>query len=215
MFSLQRLSEPALRRLQRLVFGMALLPALWLSILAAADGLGANPIEKLLRETGYWTLTLLLLTLAVTPLRRLSRWNWLVRLRRMLGLYAFFYACLHLLAYVVLDQFFDWSGIVRDIGRRPYITVGFGAFLLLLPLAATSSDAMRRRLGGQRWRRLHRLVYVIAVAGVLHFAWQVKKDLRRPLIFAGVLSVSLGLRALLPAASVGRGRIGSVPGRSE
>src|SRR5688572_6436943 len=136
-------------------------------------GLGANPIEYITHSTGWWTLTFLLITLGVTPLRRLTHLNWLLRLRRMLGLYAFFYACLHFTTYIWLDQFFDPASIVKDIAKRPFITLGFAAFLLLLPLAATSTNGMVKRLGARRWQFLHRLVYVIATLGVLHFWWLV------------------------------------------
>ncbi|MGZ8227050.1 MAG: sulfite oxidase heme-binding subunit YedZ, partial [Methylococcaceae bacterium] len=158
------------------VFLLALIPLIKLGLGAYLDMLGANPIEKITRTTGYWTLTFLLITLTATPLRRLTGWNWVIRLRRMLGLYAFFYGCLHFLTYLVLDQFFDWESIVKDIIKRPYITVGFPSFLLMIPMAITSTDAMIRRLGGKRWRFLHRLVYFCAVGGVVHYWWLVKKD---------------------------------------
>lgn len=163
---------------------------------AGVDDLGANPIETITRSTGWWTLALLLATLSLTPLRRLSGWSWPGRLRRMLGLYAFFYACLHFGTYLILDQFFDWAAIVKDVAKRPYITAGFAAFLGLIPLALTSTDRMIRRLGGKRWKRLHRLVYFIAITGVVHFAWLVKKDLSEPLAFGGVLAFLLGFRLL-------------------
>jgi sulfoxide reductase heme-binding subunit YedZ len=159
-----------------------------------ADTLGANPIEALTRGLGDWTLRFLLITLAVTPLRRFSGLNWLLRLRRMLGLYTFFYALLHFVSYVWLDQFFDWAAIWKDIVKRPFITVGFSSFLLLIPLAATSTNAMIRRLGGRRWQALHRAVYAIAVFAVLHYSWMVKKDLTQPAIYGGVLALLLGLR---------------------
>jgi methionine sulfoxide reductase heme-binding subunit len=160
------------------------------------DTLGANPIEKITHETGFWTLTLLLIGLSMTPLRQISAMTWPARLRRLLGLLAFFYACLHIVTYLVLDQFFDWANIGRDIAKRPYITIGFAAFVSLIPLALTSSNAMQRKLGGKRWQRLHLLVYPIATAGVVHFAWLVKKDLTRPLIFAGILAVLLIIRCV-------------------
>lgn len=178
------------------IFWVSLIPLLKLIGDGVLGQLGANPIEKIIRTTGYWTLTLLLVTLAVTPLRRLSGWPWPGRFRRMLGLFAFFYACLHLLSYLVLDQFFDWPAIVKDIAKRPYITVGFAAYLLLFPLALTSTDGMVRRLGGKRWRALHRLVYPIAVLGGLHFWWLVKKDISRPGVDAAILVVLLGFRLL-------------------
>lgn len=161
---------------------------------AAHNDLGANPLERVMHTTGAWTLRLLLLTLAVTPLRRFTGWNWLQRFRRLLGLYAFFYACLHFTAWLWLDQGFSWSAILTDIGKRPYITVGFTAFVLLIPLAATSTRGMLRRLGGRRWQRLHRLVYVIAPLGVLHFVWLVKADWLEPAAYGVILALLLLLR---------------------
>lgn len=178
------------------VFSLAMMPLIELGAGAFLDTLGANPIEKIIRTTGYWTLTFLLITLSATPLRRLLGYSWLIRLRRILGLFAFFYGSLHFLAYLVLDQFFDWPGILKDIVKRPYITVGFPCFLLMVPLAVTSTDRMIRRLGGQRWRLLHRLVYPIAMGGVVHYWWLVKKDIAMPMIFASVLAVLLGLRVI-------------------
>lgn len=176
-----------------LLFLVCLLPLARLLYLRFSGGLGANPIEFITRSTGTWTLVGLLLTLTVTPLRRLTGRNELIRYRRMLGLFAFFYACLHFTTYIWLDQFFDLGGILRDIYKRPFITVGFTAFLLLLPLAVTSTNAMMRRLG-RRWQPLHRLVYLIALLGVLHYLWLVKKDLTQPLIYAGVLLILFSLR---------------------
>jgi sulfoxide reductase heme-binding subunit YedZ len=199
---LQKLSPLAVSRLKAVVFVACLIPVLRLGWLALHHGLGANPIEYITRSTGWWVLTFLLLTLLVTPLRRLSGWSWLLRLRRMLGLYAFFYACLHFGIYIWLDQFFDWHGIVKDIGKRPFITVGFAAFVLLTPLAATSTNAMVRKLGSKHWQRLHRTVYAIAILGVLHFWWLVKKDIREPLMFAGVLAILLTARAVWSARKV-------------
>jgi sulfoxide reductase heme-binding subunit YedZ len=172
---------------------VCLLPLLRLMVLGASDGLGANPIEFITRSTGTWTLVGLLVTLAVTPLRRLTGRAELIRYRRMLGLFAFFYVCLHFVTYIWLDQFFDPSAIARDIVKRPFITVGFAAFLLLIPLAATSTHAMMHRLG-RRWQQLHRLVYLIAVLGVIHYLWLVKKDLTDPLIYGGVLALLLAAR---------------------
>ena len=156
-------------------------------------GMAVNPIEFITRSTGTWTLVMLLAGLAITPLRRLSGANWLIKLRRMLGLFAFFYACLHFTTYIWLDQFFDLTAVLRDIAKRPFITIGFAAFVLLIPLAATSTDAMLRRLK-RNWGRLHRLVYPIAALGVLHYLWLVKRDLTQPLLYAAVLAVLLGLR---------------------
>lgn len=182
--------------LKRGLFLILSIPLFKLIADGVLDQLGANPIEKITRTTGYWTLTLLLVTLAVTPLRRFFGWSWPGRFRRMLGLFAFFYGCLHFLTYLVLDQFFDWAGIVKDIAKRPYITVGFTALLLLVPLAVTSTDGMIRRLGGKRWRVLHRLVYLIAILGVVHFWWLVKKDISRPAIDAAILALLLGFRMM-------------------
>lgn len=191
------MSPPSPRQLaaiKALVFVVCLGPLAVLAYGLASDSLGANPIEALSRGLGDWTLRFLLITLAVTPLRRLSGINWLLRLRRMLGLYTFFYGLLHFLSYVWLDQFFDWSAILKDIGKRPFITVGFASFLLLIPLAATSNNAMIRRLGARRWQALHRLVYAIAVFGVLHYWWLVKKDISQPALYAGILALLLGSR---------------------
>lgn len=176
-----------------LLFLICLLPLARLLYLGFSGGLGANPIELITRATGTWTLVGLLLTLTITPLRRLTGRNELIRYRRMLGLFAFFYACLHFITYIWLDQFFELGGVLRDIYKRPFITVGFSAFLLLLPLAITSTHAMMRRLG-RRWQQLHRLVYLVGLLGVLHYLWLVKKDLTQPLIYAGVLLVLLSLR---------------------
>ena len=192
---LKRLSEPAITRLKGLIFLLALWPLAKLIVLGYQDHLGANPIEKILRNTGFWTLTFLSLTMAVTPLRQLTQRVWLGRFRRMLGLFAFFYGVLHFSTYLVLDQFFDWANIVKDISKRPYITVGFSALVLMTPLALTSTDAMLKRLGGRRWRQLHRLVYLITAAGVAHFWWLVKKDISQPVIFAVLLMISLAIRA--------------------
>lgn len=148
--------------------------------------LGANPIEKITHITGQWALRFLLLTLFVTPARKLLGWQFLLRLRRMLGLYTFFYACLHFLTYLVLDQFFDFDEIAKDILKRPYITVGFTAFVLLIPLAVTSTNNMMKRLG-RRWKSLHQLVYVVAVLAILHFLWLVKADNLEPLVYAFIL----------------------------
>ena len=196
MISIKKLDNKLVAWVKITVFLLALVPLAKLGIGAYFDSLGANPIEKITRTTGYWTLTFLLISLTITPLRRFSGWNWLMRLRRMLGLFAFFYASLHFLTYLVLDQFFDWASIVNDIFKRPYITVGFPAFLLLVPLAVTSNNHMIKLLGGKRWLILHRLVYLCAVGGVVHYWWLVKKDLTNPLTFAVLLGLLLGIRLI-------------------
>lgn len=183
-----------LTAIKLLVFLLCLLPLVCLGWGVWQDSLGPNPIEALTRGTGDWTLRLLLITLAVTPLRKCSGWHWLIRLRRMLGLYAFFYASLHLLTYVWLDQFFDGWGIVLDIVKRPFVTAGMAAFVLMLPLALTSTQSMMRRLGGRRWQQLHRSVYAVAIVGVLHYWWLVKRDITEPAVYAVILALLLGVR---------------------
>ena len=177
-----------------ILFTVCLAPFIALVIGAVNNTLGTNPVETMTHETGEWTLRFLLLTLMITPLRRLSGKSWLIKLRRMLGLYAFFYACLHFITYIWFDQYFDWMEVVRDIPKRPFITVGFTAFVLLIPLAVTSNNKMMRRLK-KNWVKLHKLVYVIAVLGVLHFLWLVKADTLEPLIYASILLILLGYRA--------------------
>ena len=176
------------------VFLAALVPLGAIVAAAASGELGANPVEALLHHFGEWSLRLMLATLAITPLRRLTGWSQAVRLRRMLGLFAFFYAALHLATYVVLDRSLLVEEVIEDLTERPYIMVGFAAFVLLVPLAATSTNAMVRRLGGRRWRLLHRLAYFAAAAGVVHFWWLVKADVRAPLIHAAILALLLVLR---------------------
>ncbi|WP_217390140.1 sulfite oxidase heme-binding subunit YedZ [Deefgea piscis] len=154
-----------------------------------------NPVEFFTRSTGTWALVALLLTLSITPLRQLTGYSRLIDYRRMLGLFTFFYALLHFMTYVWLDQFFDWSAIGQDILKRPFVTVGFAAFVLLIPLAVTSTKGWMRRLK-RNWARLHRLVYAIAILGVVHYLWLVKADLTTPLIYAAVLAVLLGWRVL-------------------
>lgn len=179
-------------RIKALLFVLCLLP-LAASLWQALSGQAVNPVETLTRDSGSWALNLLLAGLAITPLRRLGAPGWLLRLRRMLGLYAFFYASVHLLIYLWLDQLFDWGAIGHDIIKRPFITVGMAAFALLLPLAITSTDGWLRRLK-RRWGQLHRLVYPLAVLAVIHYLWLVKRDLTEPLLYAAVLALLLGLR---------------------
>jgi sulfoxide reductase heme-binding subunit YedZ len=190
------LSSPTITVVKAVVFAVALLPLARLVVLTLNDGLGANPIEFLLRSLGTWTLVALLVTLGITPLRRLTGWNWLLRIRRMLGLFTFFYATLHVAVYIGLDQYFDLQAIVADIIKRPYLTFGAVAFVLLIPLAATSFNAAIRWLGARRWQNLHRLVYVIAIAAILHYWYHklAKNDLQTPAIYGAVLAVLLGAR---------------------
>ena len=183
--------------LKAALFVAALLPLARLIVFGLTDRLGANPIEFITRSTGTWTLVFLLITLTVTPLRKLSGWHSSIKLRRMFGLYAFFYACLHFTTYIWLDQFFDLASIYKDVIKRPFITVSFPSFLLMIPLALTSTNAMVRRLGGKRWQRLHRLVYVIAIGGVIHYWWLVKKDITDPAIYAFILTLLLAYRILV------------------
>lgn len=174
---------------------LALAPLAWMVFDALHDALGADPVAALTHRTGDWALRLLLACLAMTPLRRLLGRPWPIRFRRLLGLYAFFYASLHLSMYVVLDLAGYWAQVLEDLAKRPFIAVGFTAWLLLLPLALTSTRGWMRRLG-PRWGRLHRAVYVAAGLGVLHYFWLVKADLREPLLYAGVLGLLLGARVV-------------------
>jgi methionine sulfoxide reductase heme-binding subunit len=183
-----------MKRIKAALFLACLLPLARLAWLGFNDRLGANPIEFITHSTGWWTLAFVLITLGVTPLRKLTGLNWLLRLRRMLGLFAFFYASLHFITYFWLDQYFDWMAIVKDIYKRPFITLGFAAFVLLIPLAATSTNAMVKRLGARRWLWLHRLIYVLATLGVAHFRRPVKKDVTEPVGFALVLAALFGMR---------------------
>src|SRR6185503_13977349 len=177
--------------LKPLVFLLCLIPFGQLVYQAYTGDLGVNPIETITRFTGSWALIFLLSSLSVTPLRRLTGLNELIRYRRTLGLFAFFYATLHFATYLGLDLFFDFRAIGKDILKRPYITVGFIAFVVMVPLAVTSTAAMIRRLG-KRWQKLHRLVYLAAAAGVIHFYWLVKADIRRPAQYGAVLALLLG-----------------------
>ena len=188
------LPEKYIRALKVLAFLLCLGPAFVLTWKGFHGRLGANPIDVITRTTGRWTLTFLLITLSVTPVRRIARMAWLVRFRRMLGLFAFFYGSAHLMTYVWLDKFFDVHDMLHDIAKRRFITAGLTAWALMLPLALTSTSGWIRRLGGKRWQRLHRLIYFSAAAGVIHFVWLVKADLRRPLTYGAVLAALLGFR---------------------
>lgn len=187
------------RQFKRVLFVGALLPLLINVWLAAQDRLGANPIESLTRSSGDWTLYFLALTLTITPLRRLSGQDWLQALRRMLGLFAFFYACVHFSTFIWFDHFFDLAEIVRDVAKRPFITVGFAALVLLIPLAMTSTQAMQKRLG-RRWVQLHRLVYAVALLALLHFWWMRagKQNFAEPSLMAVIILSLLAARAAGP-----------------
>ena len=177
-----------------ILFFICLIPLAVILYDTFTNGLGANPVEALSHRTGAWTLRFLFITLTITPLRKQFGWSRLVPLRRMLGLYAFFFACLHLFVYLVLDRSMLLSEIIIDIGKRPYITIGFAVFLMLLPMAATSTNGMIRRLGGRRWKKLHRLIYPAATGAVIHFFWLVKSDITEPFIYSVVLAGLLAYR---------------------
>jgi len=182
--------------LKVIVWSLCLLPVSMLAWKAIHDELGANPLSEITLATGHWTLYLLLTTLAISPLRRMTGLTWLIRFRRLIGLFAFFYGCLHLMTYLWFDKFFDIHEIVKDIYKRPFITAGMTAWTLMLPLALTSTAASIRWLGGKRWQSLHRLIYASAIAGVVHFWWLVKRDLTRPEMMAAILTLLLGFRVV-------------------
>jgi sulfoxide reductase heme-binding subunit YedZ len=185
-----------MRWLKPPIFLLCLVPLAHLVWMGFQQELGANPIQYIEHSTGTWALVGLCVTLTVTLLRRILNQNWLIRFRRMFGLFAFFYACLHLTTFIWLDEQFDYHAMIADIYKRPFITAGFTAFVLLVPLALTSTSGMIRRLGGRRWNMLHRLIYISIVAGVIHYYWLVKSDETVPLRFAGVAAVLLGYRIL-------------------
>jgi sulfoxide reductase heme-binding subunit YedZ len=189
-----------MKKAQTAVFAACLLPLAVLLWRAISGDLGANPIEAVTLFTGRWALRLLLVTLAISPLRRVTGWHRLIGFRRMLGLFAFFYAALHFTIYLVIDQFFDWETIVEDVTKRPFITAGFAAFVLLIPLAVTSTQGWIRRLG-RRWQQLHRLIYASATLAVVHFIWKVKSDLGDPLWYASILGLLLGFRVVWSIAT--------------
>jgi len=176
------------------IFVAALIPLARLAWRALHDGLGANPIEFITHATGDWTLIFVLTTLSITPLRRITRQYWLIGIRRMIGLFAFFYGTLHFLTYIWLDKFFDVHAMLKDIAKRPFITVGFSAFVLMIPLALTSTAWSIRRLGGKNWQRLHRLIYFTGILAVVHYFWLVKADHRKPIEYGIVLSILLAYR---------------------
>ncbi len=181
--------------IKRSLFVLALLPLIRVAWMGVQDRLGANPIETITRASGDWTLYFLCLTLAITPLRQLTGQAWLLKLRRMLGLYCFFYACLHFTTFIWFDHFFDLAEMWKDVRKRPFITVGFTAFVLLWPLALTSTNAMMRRLG-RRWQTLHRLIYLVAVLAILHFWWMRagKNNFGEPILFGSIIALLLGAR---------------------
>ena len=182
---------------------LCLSPFVFLAYQWQAGLLSANPIEDVTRTTGTWTLRFLMITLGLTPLRKLTGWNWLLQFRRMMGLFAFFSATLHFFTYVYLDQFFLWDEMIADVRKRPFITIGFTSFILMIPLALTSTDRITKWLGARRWKRLHRLVYFIALGGVIHYFWLVKADTHRPLVYGSILAALLTARlwfARKPAA---------------
>jgi sulfoxide reductase heme-binding subunit YedZ len=189
------------------VFVLCLVPALLLlgDAFEITGALGANPVEEIQDRLGNWGLRFIMIALAVTPLRRITGWNWVQRFRRMLGLYAFFYALLHFLVWLILDQGVLWSAIIEDIAKRPFITLGFAALLILTAMAITSTNGMRRRLG-KRWQQLHYGAYVVGVLGIWHYWWQVKRDIRDPLIYAVILAILLGLRVWFRSRRAARQR---------
>jgi sulfoxide reductase heme-binding subunit YedZ len=207
---MKALPEKFIRPLKVVVFLACLGPVFVLTWKGFHALLGANPIDVITRSTGTWTLTFLLITLGVTPVRRITGMSWLVRFRRMLGLFAFFYGTLHLMTYVWLDKFFDVHEMLHDIAKRRFITAGMTAWSLMLPLALTSTAGWIRRLGGKRWRMLHRLSYLSAAAGVVHFIWLVKADLRRPLTYGAVLAALLAFRLIFWLLSRWRARPASL-----
>jgi sulfoxide reductase heme-binding subunit YedZ len=187
----------SIRRLKIAAFVLCLLPIVALGWRGMHAGLGANPIEFITHSTGDWTLRFLLVTLAVTSVRNVLGMPSLIRFRRMLGLFAFFYGCVHFLTYIWLDKFFNIQDTWKDIGKRPFITIGFASLMLMVPLAVTSTAAWIRRLGGRRWQLLHRLIYLVAIGGVIHYYWLVKSDIRLPLRYGAILVVLLASRLVV------------------
>jgi sulfoxide reductase heme-binding subunit YedZ len=185
------------RVIKPIAFLLCLLPLGVLVWNALHDQLSANPIDDITDETGTWTLRFIVITLCVTPLRQLTGWAPLQQLRRMFGLFAFFYCLLHFSTYIYLDQFFAWEEIAADIAKRPFILVGFTSFILMIPLAATSTDRIAKWMGGKWWNRLHRLVYITAIGGVIHYLWLVKADTQRPLTYGAIVAILLGYRLWL------------------
>lgn len=202
---MKQLSQEAVQVTKAAVFLACLIPLIGLFRGYLTASIGADPVEAMTHTTGLWALRLLLLTLALSPLRKLTGWCWMLRLRRTFALYSFFYATVHTLIYLVFDQYFDWSAIARDIVKRPWLTAGFFSFVLMIPLAVTSTNGMMRRLG-RNWQRLHSLIYPIAGGVVLHYFWLVKKDVTGPSVYALILAALLCARMIerrkkRPAAS--------------
>ena len=195
--NLARLKPVQIGRVKTALFLFALAPFARLLVGAFTNELGTNPIELITRSTGTWTLVFLCITLAVTPARKFSGWHWLAQTRRMFGLFAFFYAACHFTTFIWFDHFFDFEEIWADVLKRPFVTIGFSAFVLLVPLAVTSTNGMVKRLGAARWQALHRTVYLIAVLGVVHYWWLVKRDLTQPIIYAAVVAVLLVARLVI------------------
>ena len=191
--------SPPVKWIKIPVFLVCLLPAMHLLWRGLHQDLGANPVEAITDTTGDWTLRFLLITLAITPVRKIANQPWLIRFRRMFGLFAFFYACLHFTTYIWLDQYFDLRSMIKDGGKRPFITAGFTAFVLLIPLALTSTAGWIRRLGGARWQRLHRLIYVSGLAGAIHYYWKVKSDVREPVFYLAIVLLLLTFRVVTAA----------------
>ena len=189
-------ASATVKHVKWLLIALGMLPLLRLLAGYFFGWLGANPIEFVTRSTGTWTLVGLAVTLSITPLRKLLNWPWLLRLRRTAGLLAFFYACLHFTTYLWFDRFFDVDDILKDIVKRPFITVGFAAFVLLIPLAVTSNNAIIKRIGARLWQRIHYAVYLIAILGVIHYWWLVKRDITQPVIYATVFAVLFALRII-------------------
>jgi sulfoxide reductase heme-binding subunit YedZ len=203
------------RVLKPVVFVGCLLPFAWLAYNAFWGDLGVNPVETITNETGIWTLRLIVATIAITPVRWLTKWNPIITFRRMIGLFAFFYATIHFMIYFVLDRSLMFDGLWEDIVLRPYITVGFTAFVLMIPLAITSTKGWIRRLGGQRWNTLHKAVYITAIGGVVHYWWKVKLDASDPMVYAGIVGVLLGARVVKAMARRGtRGNVAAAGSRA-
>lgn len=176
------------------IFLVCLLPFVLLVFNFITENLSANPLDDITDETGTWTLRFIVITLCMTPLRRITGWSGFTQLRRMVGLYAFFYGSLHFFTYLFFDKFFEWSEIVADIPKRPFILVGFLSFSLMIPLAITSTDRLTKWIGGKRWNALHRLIYVTAIGGTVHYLWLVKADIQRPLTYGAIIAILLGYR---------------------